>query len=327
MAEQFARLGATVICCPDYRLPWKYAAQLMHVISRFGPFDIVHSHVENFSGYVLLLAMFCRIPVRIAHSHSNAGLKEAGTPPMRRLYVRIMKLMIRFSATRRVAVSRDAGESMFGRHPGAFDFLPCGVVTPATEDIVSDSCALRESLGIPAGRAVVGHVGRFSTPKNHVRILSIAAECQRSGIDAHFLLVGDGPLRSMVETEVENRGLSSHFTFAGRRSDVLRLYLHAMDVFLFPSHSEGLGLVLIEAQSCGLPCVISHVIPQEADVIPRLIHRVALASSDSDWCSALAKALAARPLKRDVSSCCEAVASSPFGIKNSASALWEVYGC
>ena len=174
---------------------------------------------------------------------------------------------------------------------------------------------------------MVGHVGRFDPQKNHAKVLSIAGELRRSGIDAHFLLVGDGPLRKMVESEAEKRGLSSQFTFAGSRSDVLQLYLHAMDAFLFPSHYEGLGLVLIEAQSCGLPCVISHVIPEEADVIPRLIHRVALDASDADWCSALAKALAARSHRRDVVSCCEAVASSPFGIQNSASGLWKVYGC
>ncbi len=47
-----------------------------------------------------------------------------------------------------------------------------------------------------------------------------------------------------------------------------------MDVFVFPSRWEGLGLVLVEAQAAGLRCVISDVIPKEAEVIPSLICRI-----------------------------------------------------
>jgi glycosyltransferase involved in cell wall biosynthesis len=129
-----------------------------------------------------------------------------------------------------------------------------------------------------------------------------------------------------MRAEIDKRGLSSCFTLAGVRSDTLSLYRHAMDVFLFPSLHEGLGLVLIEAQSCGLSCVISDAIPREADVIPGLIQRVSLDSPDADWCAALTRALD-RPRDRNLDRCREAIDRSPFGIRNSAAALWELYGC
>ena len=73
-----------------------------------------------------------------------------------------------------------------------------------------------------------------------------------------FLLVGDGPLRKQIEQEVTSRGLNNQFVFAGNRCDVPRI-LTIMDVFVMPSHFEGFGTVVIEAQICGLPVVANNL--------------------------------------------------------------------
>ena len=70
---------------------------------------------------------------------------------------------------------------------------------------------------------------------------------------------------------------------AGPRDDVPRLMTAAMDVFLFPSHYEGFGLVLLEAQAAGVPCVFTDSLPAEVDVLPALVHRVPLATPAADW--------------------------------------------
>ena len=59
--------------------------------------------------------------------------------------------------------------------------------------------------------------------------------------------------------------------------------LGAMDVFLFPSLWEGLGLALVEAQAAGIPCVLSEHIPYEADVLLPLINRLPLSESVGKW--------------------------------------------
>ena len=59
--------------------------------------------------------------------------------------------------------------------------------------------------------------------------------------------------------------------------------LGAMDVFLFPSLWEGLGLALVEAQAAGIPCVLSEHIPYEADVFLPLINRLPLSESVGKW--------------------------------------------
>ena len=66
--------------------------------------------------------------------------------------------------------------------------------------------------------------------------------------------------------EKKERRIQDNILFLGNRDDVYRLY-QAMDVFVFPSRYEGLGIVVIEAQTAGLPCVVSDVVPSEAKIL------------------------------------------------------------
>ncbi len=96
-----------------------------------------------------------------------------------------------------------------------------------------------------------------------------------------LLLVGDGELHNTIEKKVKNLGLSDSVIFSGVRSDAHDL-LQAMDVFVFPSIYEGLGIVTIEAQAAGLPCIVSDVIPKEADVTD-LIKKISLKEPLDVW--------------------------------------------
>jgi glycosyltransferase involved in cell wall biosynthesis len=83
-----------------------------------------------------------------------------------------------------------------------------------------------------------------------------------------FAVVGDGPLRERAESLVAQHGLAGRFHFLGHRGDVRRI-LCAFDVFVQPSHHEGLSLVMLEALAAGLPMVttrvdgVSDVLPEE----------------------------------------------------------------
>ena len=118
-------------------------------------------------------------------------------------------------------------------------------------------------------------------------------------------------------------GLSPHFTFLGVRSDVPRLMLGAMDAFLFPSLYEGLGLVLVEAQAAGLPCLYSDCIPKEADIVAPLVHRLSLTQSASEWALKLLQIGEKRPVEQ--ASALAQVKSSPFHIDRALGQLEKVY--
>ena len=83
--------------------------------------------------------------------------------------------------------------------------------------------------------------------------------------EAKLLLIGKGPLQNRIRNKAYRLGIDRDVVFAGQRNDVNKCY-SAMDVFLFPSLYEGLGMVAIEAQVNGLKCVASKHVPKDADV-------------------------------------------------------------
>lgn len=129
--------------------------------------------------------------------------------------------------------------------------------------------SVRRELGLE-GKFVIGHAGRFCIQKNHDFLIDVFAEVYRQRNDAVLVLVGNGELFDEVKAKVHRLGLDNAVVFLGVRGDVDRLY-QAMDVFVLPSRYEGLGIVNIEAQTAGLPCVVSDVVPLEAKMTDQII--------------------------------------------------------
>ena len=179
-------------------------------------------------------------------------------------------------------------------------------------------------MGIPADAFVLGNVGRFHEQKNHDFLLQIAAETASREPRTVLLLVGDGALRPQIEAQAGALGIRGRVIFAGVRDDVHRIMLGAMDAFVFPSLYEGLGVVLIEAQAAGLPCLISNVIPKEADVSRRLIHRLNLSRPAADWATAVLQCRAALSAA-DRAENLAMLECSTFDIRVSTRALEQLY--
>ena len=108
-------------------------------------------------------------------------------------------------------------------------------------------------------------MGRFTAQKNHAFLIDVFTEVAKRRDDAVLLLVGTGEAGASVKALVDERGLTDRVKFLGQRSDVNRLY-QAFDAFVLPSLYEGLGLVGVEAQVSGLPCLLSDAITREVDV-------------------------------------------------------------
>lgn len=135
---------------------------------------------------------------------------------------------------------------------------------------------------------MVGHVGHFNPAKNHEKLLSVFQEVSRSRENASLLLVGDGELEEDVRKRTESMGLTDRVVFAGAHKDVERYY-QAMDVFLFPSRYEGFGMAMVEAQTSGLACVASSVVPDETNVDGRAVY-LPLEEEDAVWAKAVLEA-------------------------------------
>jgi glycosyltransferase involved in cell wall biosynthesis len=322
--DEVLALGSKIIPCLSPSQPWLYARNFRQILRKYGPYDVVHSHVHHFSGYVLWLAKQGGIPVRIAHSHIDSSPLEAEAGWPRRLYLAGMKVLIAHHATLGLGCSRIANLDLFGSDYKTnlqSQILYCGIdLTPFQESI--DRCEIRAELGIPADTFVVGHVGRFQEQKNHRFLLEIFAEVIKRKPQSYLLLVGEGPLRSTVEQQASEMGLQDRVIFAGNRSDVSRLMMGAMDVFLFPSLCEGLPLVLLEAQVARLPMILANNISEEVDVIKSLIRRVELAQMASIWADAVSAVCNNSKSNIDHLSLFE---NSPFNIFYSIKELEKIY--
>jgi glycosyltransferase involved in cell wall biosynthesis len=287
--EEILDLGSKIIPYLDYKKPWSFAKNFSRILKQNPPYDVIHSHVGYYSGYVMRLAASHKIPIRISHCHNNLSIKEGDQNISRKLYSHTMKYLVKKHSTNGLAASERAAVSLFGHEwhkDPRWQVSPCGLdFMPFNQEF--DHRAIRKEFGIPSDAIVVGHVGRFSEQKNHAFLLDVFAQILQQYPQAWLLLVGEGSLKPLMEEKSRQLHISHRVTFAGQRNDVPRIMKGAMDVFLFPSKWEGLGLVLVEAQAAGIPCVISDRIPYEADVIPELISRLKLDHPIKAWCDSV----------------------------------------
>jgi glycosyltransferase involved in cell wall biosynthesis len=133
-----------------------------------------------------------------------------------------------------------------------------------------------------------------------------------------LLLAGDGELCQEVENKIDNYGIANKVLILGNRNDVPAL-LQAMDVFILPSRFEGLGLVLIEAQTSGLKCLASSFVPEEAKITSNLEF---LPYGNETWAERIIEIANAGYIRTDMS---KEVAKAGYGIKEQVKKLEMIY--
>lgn len=286
---ELAALGVRVHRCPPPNSP-AFVRCVLDVLRR-GHYDVVHSHVHHFSGAVLALARLSGVPGRLAHSHLDSRVLDRAARWPRKLYLRLMTALIAAHASEGVAVSDQAAAALFGpqwRRKPERRVVPLGI-DPQPYTVPVDVQALRQSLDLPGEALVIGHVGWFRTQKNHAFLLRVFAEIWRRRPDARLLLVGGGELMDQVRLQALELGVLEAVVFAGSRSDVPAL-LRVMDVFVFPSLHEGLGLAVIEAQMVGLACVHTAGLPPESRLPGTDVTALPLDAGAPAWADAVLEA-------------------------------------
>lgn len=323
--DEIRDLGGRIFVAPQPRHPVRYPAAMAAVLGRPAGYDVVHSHVGFFSGWVLSVARALGVRGRVAHSHNDFSRERPG--PGRALYQRAMRAALHASATCGLGCSALACASLFGpgwQARGDYEVLPLGYDFDRMAGIdAALRAATRRSLGLRERDFVIGHIGRFQRQKNHEFIVELAAAGRARGREHRFVLVGEGALRPAIEQAVAARGLGDRFVLTGLRSDVPAL-LSAFDLLILPSRWEGLGIVVLEAQAAGVPCLLSDRVPDESTVIAPLITRRAL--EVAAWLEAI-DAIAARgaAVAPPRAACLAAMRASRFSIARNLVRLAEIY--
>ncbi len=321
--NEIKALGGKIIYCKGLPNLFAFSWNFAKLLKEHGPYNVVHSHLHHFSGFILALAALKKVPIRIAHSHIDGRLQRTQNSK-RKLYEGFTQLLIHQFATCGISCSQDAAYDLFGtswRSNKKWQVLHCGIDL-STFAQPKDSGEMRKSFGIAPIQKIIGHVGRFTPQKNHALIAEIAKSLIPANPHFTFLLIGSGDLLLSFKSFVNKSGLQNNFIFFDNRTDIPDLMLNVMDIFLFPSLFEGLGLAFIEAQAAGLPCVVSTTIPAEADVCTNLIERVNPLAPIESWVRALQRA---SKKQRDPKTPSTTIQSSSFTIEQSTQSLAALY--
>lgn len=293
-------------------IPWSknYIKMLDAFFQEHPEYKIVHVHQDCLSGVILKVAEKNGVPIRIAHSHSSSQDKN-----LKYLIKLWYKRWIPKYATQLLACGKEAGDWMFEGQP--YQVLNNAIDAKKYKYDLKIREKMRQQLQISGDTKVIGHVGRFSEPKNHSFLIDIFQCIHEENKNTKLLLVGDGELYNQIQEKVKKYGLEEAVIFTGVRADVTDL-MQAMDVFLFPSLYEGLPLTLIEAQAAGLPCIISDKVPIEC-AITNLVQQVSLNSDKKKWASVVLETTCER--KEMYLEICEA----GFDIRKNVRKLQEMY--
>ena len=238
----------------DNNIP-KYLHDLRAFFTAHPEYKVIHGHYSGFGMFYNPAARRAGIPVRCGHSHNTAYERNF----VGRLD-HFMSSFFNIGLTDRFACSEKAGQMLFGKHP--FTVVPNGIDTArfAARD-PQRRALLRGELGVTDQEILFGHVGRFSDQKNHPGLLKIFAAVRTRLPKARLVLLGGGdPVYvEKMQALAAELGLGDSVIFAGVRSNIQSFY-DAMDAFLLPSLFEGLPVVLVEAQTAGLPCFVADTV-------------------------------------------------------------------
>ena len=272
-------LGGKVFYIPSRRQNYLKRIIFFKQILKNNEYDIIH---VNYSALVddLFLSEAIKTDARvILHSHSS-NFTDSKFWYWVHIYNRNKYLNLNIV---RLACSVDAGKWMHCNSLKQNDFtvINNGIDIDSFRFNLNERNELRKKLNVDENTKIIGHIGRFSKEKNHLYIIDIVSEIIKKNKNIKLMLVGDGKLRKEIEEKIKQKSLKEYVLLLGVRQDIANL-LSVMDVFLFPSLHEGLGISILEAQASGLKCYISDSIPKEVDLTD-LIYRKSINCSPKNW--------------------------------------------
>jgi glycosyltransferase involved in cell wall biosynthesis len=276
--DEIRSLGGKIIPCLHPSKPWIYSQNFKQVLREHGPYDIVHSQLYLFDGFVVRVAHQEKIPVVISHIHPLQDIN--GGNFLRPAYQWLMCKWIEKYTTHILCPSNSTAErfrsicNISGKQTA---ILYNGVDLKRFLKTV-DRNAIRQSFGLPTDKPIVIYVARFDPHKNQQQMIRIADRINQHAAKVHFVMVGsNGPLLESTKELVKDRPDISLLTGIKDISELL----NAADLFLFPSLEEGFGVVAIEAAAAGLPIVATNL-PTIKEACPTSHHAFMFQPNDDD---------------------------------------------
>ena len=236
-------------------------------------YDCVHIHSDVANKLLVsgLAAKAAGVPKIILHSHAT-GVDMANGKMRERVHMICRRLLPKIHGEY-AACSKVAAKWMFpyAVEKGNVTYIHNGIETKRFCYDEKIRLEERSKLGLKPEDRLIGHTGRFMYVKNQLFLVKVFDKAlttwknQGNHGELKLLLVGTGEMMEDVKHLAEHLGIINNIIFYGQCKKIECLY-QAMDIFAMPSHFEGLGMAAVEAQSTGLPCIVSTGVPQDVDI-------------------------------------------------------------
>ena len=294
--ESILRQGNRIVHIPGpSRNPLAFIAKTVRLMKE-EQCDVVHAHTMFSCGIIMAAAWLAGVPGRISHSHTtNDDTKKTAA---RRIYFKLMRGLIRLFATDYLACGVGAGNALYGQKwfSRRGKVIRNGIDTSKYHYSAENRERLRRQLNVQ-DRFVIGHVGHYEKVKNQAFLIRLMGAIHKEDPNAILLMFGEGSERERLQELIAQHNMQDCARLMGNASNIPEL-LSAMDVFAFPSLYEGTPIALIEAQTNGLPCVISSAIPGDACLLDS-VRIISLDAPESEWIQAILSAERMDPAKAE----------------------------
>lgn len=250
--EEFKKNNSKIFFCNKFLSnPAKSYKELKHMYVR-EKYDIIHCNAcsANMLIYFLPVLFFKEKPLIVMHSHNGSSDKKL------RHY--LFRIILNKIVDVKYACSEVAGEWMYGKKSN-YEIIPNGIDTKKflfNEEVRNK---MRKQLNIKKTDVVLGSVGRLETVKNHEFIINCMAELNDN---YKYIVIGEGSLKSHLKKIISEKNLNKRVSILDNVSDIYN-YFQMFDIFVMPSIFEGMPMVCIEAQTSGLPLILSDKISKD----------------------------------------------------------------
>lgn len=256
--------------------------RLFKTFLRNNKFDVIHFNVSNSIDLKYpRIAKHVGIKNIIVHCHNDDA-----TSRLKRMAHKVIKPFRRNCANYYLACSPKAGKWLYNRRileSKNYFTLPNGINIQEFRFSESFRRSHRPEFTLDEMTLLVMHVGRFNKQKNQIKALTVFSEVHKKNPNSKlvFFGTGDNLLISTLKRKATELGLDDCVQIHKPISNINEYY-NCFDCFLFPSLYEGFGLVFLEAQRNGLPCVVSDTVPEIARVSPLVTYHP-LDEKDDRW--------------------------------------------
>lgn len=316
--EEIVKLGGRVFIVSQYQNIFKNIIEIRK-ICKANKYKIIHGYNGTMNVFAMFAGWSTGVPIRINESISMSHSADKKT-----IIKKILKPFSRCFSTHFMSNGEVCGRWQFGDKlydAGKVNVFKTVINTKKNDYNIELRKKCRKELNIE-NNIVIGHIGRLTEQKNTLFIIDIFREIYKKESNSRLLIIGDGNLKEKMLKKIKDYELEDVVLYLGRREDIQQFY-NGMDCFLLPSLYEGLPVVGVEAETCGLPMFFSTEISKESSACDDIGFFIDLNRPANEWAEIILKEISGNMSNR--CSHLEAVQRNGFDSVNEATKLMNYY--